>query len=204
MAEEPDDIRNGIGHTRTELTRDVDRLTDKTSPTRVARRRWTAVKEKVMGTPRHAAYSGADTARSATGTVQDAAYRAGDRATEVAHSAAGTVREAPERVARTTQGNPLAAGVIAFGVGMLTAALIPASDVEERAGQRLRDNADEILDQVREPAREVADDLKGSVKDAAGQVADTAKDAAQTTATRARESTQDAARDTRQAVNENR
>ena len=57
MAEEPDRIRNDIESTRAELTRNVDLLAEKTSPGRVARRQWGNVKEKVMGTPRQAAYS---------------------------------------------------------------------------------------------------------------------------------------------------
>jgi len=45
MAEEPDQIRDDIELTRTRLAHDVDRLADKTSPTRVAQRRWTGAKQ---------------------------------------------------------------------------------------------------------------------------------------------------------------
>ena len=49
MAEEPDRIRNEIEATRSDLARNVDLLADRTVPTRVARRRWGAVKERVRG-----------------------------------------------------------------------------------------------------------------------------------------------------------
>jgi hypothetical protein len=218
MAEEPDRIRDEIEDTRAELARDVDRLADKTSPGRVAQRRWTAVKEKVMGTPRHAAGGSrpmADTTRSAVGTVQDAASRAGDKVSETASRAgdkagetaqdvADTVREAPRKVARQTQGNPIAAGVIAFGVGLLAASLIPTTEAEKRAGQQLRENIDELPDEVREPLRESAqqlkDDVSGTVQDAAYQVKDTAAAAARTTGQEAKESAKDAAEETRRAA----
>lgn len=208
MAEEPDRIRNQIEYTRAELERDVDRLADKTSPRRVAQRRWTAVKEKVMGTPRHAADTNAGTAWSAADTVQDAAARAGDKAGEAAHQVADTVtdtvRQAPEKVARQTQGNPIAAGVIAFGVGLLAASLIPTTEVERQAGQQLRDNAGDLANQVRQPLRESAQQLKtdvsGSVREATDRVKETARDAAATTTDEAKSSARYAAEETRQAA----
>ena len=41
---------------------------------------------------------------------------------------------------RKTQGNPLAAGVIAFGLGMLVSSLIPSAEKERDAVSRLQDN----------------------------------------------------------------
>ena len=58
-------------------------------------------------------------------TVSDKASQVGDKAGEKAHDVADSVRGAPQAVAQQTQGNPLAAGIIAFGVGMLAATLIP-------------------------------------------------------------------------------
>jgi gas vesicle protein len=208
VAEESDRIRNQIEYTRAELAHDVERLADKTSPRRVAQRRWTAVKEKVMGTPRHAAYTNADTVRSAADTVQDAAARAGDKAGDAAHQVADTVtdtvRQAPEKVARQTQGNPIAAGVIAFGVGLLAASLIPTTDVERQAGQQLRDNAGDLADRVRQPLRESAQqlrtDVSGSIREAADQVKETARDAAATTTQEAKSSARYAAEETHQAT----
>jgi hypothetical protein len=53
-----------------------------------------------------------------------------------------TVREAPEAVARTTQGNPVAAGLIAFGAGLLAASLLPETDAEAASttAQRARES----------------------------------------------------------------
>ena len=166
MAEEPDRLRNDIESTRATLTRDVDRLADKTSPKRVAQRRWTTVKEKVMG-------SSQDARHAAGGTVQDVR---------------DSVREAPHAVAERTQGNPLAAGVIAFGAGMLAATLFPVTDAERRAGRQIKDNAGDLTDRAKEMAQDVKDDLSGSVHRAADEVKGTASDAAQTTREQAAQS----------------
>jgi hypothetical protein len=212
MAQEPDRIRSEIEYTRAELTRDVDRLADKTSPKRVAQRRWSAVKEKVMGTPSSTSYgpsfsttdSVKDKASSAADSVKDKASLVSDKAGEAAHSAADSVRSAPQKVAQHTQGNPIAAGVIAFGVGLLAASLIPATEIEKRAGQQLKDNAGDLADRVdlQETAQELKEDLTGTVRDAAQQVKDTAQDAARTTGDEAKSSARGAADDAKQAAHQ--
>lgn len=212
MDEEPDRIRGEIEATRTELARDVNALADRTVPTRVARRRWTATKQRmrgfsdrVMGTPAgryngdrgHRASTAADAGRHAVEQV-------GDQAKEVAGDVADTVRRGPQLVGQQTQGNPVAAGLIAFGVGLLGASLIPVSDVERRAGQRLTDHGGELIEPVRRPlaesARQLKDDLTGSVTDAAQQVKQRAAEGAQATAEQTRSSTQATVDDTRDAV----
>jgi hypothetical protein len=207
MAEEPDRLRQDIELTRASLTRDVDQLADKTSPKRVAQRRWTSVKEKVMGSSDHARHAASDTASTvqekasqATDAVGAKAHDAADAVGTKAHDAADAVRSAPAAVSRQTQGNPLAAGIIAFGAGMLAATLIPVSDAERRAGQQLRDNSGELVDRVKDVAGEVGSDLKQNASEAVAQVKETAQDAAQTTKDQAQSSAQDAASQTKQAA----
>jgi len=188
MAEEPDRLRQDIEMTRASLTRDVDLLAEKTSPRQVARRRWSSVKEKVMGTTEQARYATSDTASSAmstvqdkAGTVQDKASELTDRAGEKAHGAADAVRSAPQAVVSQTQGNPIAAGIIAFGVGLLASTLIPVTDAERRAGQELKDRSGDLTDKAKDVASEMKDDLTGSVQQAAGEVKGTAQEAVQET-----------------------
>ncbi len=225
MAQEPDRIREEIEATRAELTRDVDRLADKTSPKRVAQRRWSAVKEKVMGTPTYGtsssggatdavkdkAYAAKDKASQLTDTAKDKASdlsdtakdkasQLSDRAGDVAHSAADSVKAAPQKVVQQTQGNPIAAGVIAFGVGLLAASLIPPTEFEKRAGQQIKENSGDLTDKVKETAMEMKDDLTGTVQEAVGQVKETAKDAASTTRDEAKSSAKGAAAESKQAA----
>lgn len=207
MAEEPDRLKRDIENTRASLTRDVDLLAEKTSPKRVAQRRWASVKEKVMGTTDHAWQATGDTTSSALGTVQDKASHVGDKASHLgdvasgkAHDAASAVRNAPQAIASQAQGNPLAAGIIAFGVGMLAATLIPVSDAERRVGQQIKDNSGELTDKVKDLASEMKDDLSGTVQHAVDQVKETAQDAAHTTRDQAQSSAQDVKDQTQQAA----
>jgi uncharacterized protein YjbJ (UPF0337 family) len=159
MVEEPDRVRQNIEATRASLTRDVDLLAEKTSPRQVARRRWTAAREKVMGST-----------ESTTNKVE-----------EKAHDAADAVRSAPQAVATQTQGNPLAAGIIAFGVGMLAATLMPVTEAERRAGQELREHSGDLTEKVKDVAGDLKDDLSGSARQAVGEVRSTAQDAVHAT-----------------------
>ena len=103
MAEEPDRLRQDIENTRASLTRDVDMLAEKTSPKKVAQRRWTSVKEKVMGSSEHARHDAGDTRHRAgqglvgDSTVCDKASQVGDKAGEKAQEVADSVRSAPRR-----------------------------------------------------------------------------------------------------------
>jgi len=225
MAEEPDRIRDDIEVTRAQLAADVDRLADKTSPSRVAQRGWSTAKAKVrdvsdrvMGTAhdggstvkdktgsavdtvKDKAGSAADTVKdkagSAADTVKDKAGSAADTVRDKAGDVADTVRATPAKVSRQTQGNPIAAGLIAFGAGLLAASLLPTTELEKRAGREVRDHAEDLIEPVREPLTQAAqglkDDLGGTARDAVASVRDTAKDAVQTTKESAKSSAQDA------------
>lgn len=219
---DPDEIRREIEATRAELAGDVDRLADRTSPKRVARRgldkigsKVSSVKDTVMGTAdsagssakstaHQAGHAAADTAQQAGHAVKGAAQEAGsvvrDKATGAADSvkgaassAADTVRAAPGQVKAKTQGNPLAVGLIAFGAGLLAATLIPATDAERQAGQKLADKGSDLVDQVREPVMgavsQVKDEVTESAKQSAEEVKGTAQQAAQATKQQAKDST---------------
>jgi len=222
MAQEPDRIREDIEATRSDLARDVDALADRTVPSRVARRRWSEVKEKVrtvsdtvMGTPGNGGRKAKDTldsatdsvrstARSAADAVEQAATQTGEKASEIAGNVADTVRRAPAAVADRASGNPIAAGLIAFGVGLLAASLIPATELEKEAGQQLKQNAGDLLEPVREPLMESAQQMKesvsGSVSEAMQDIKETARDAAQATKEQATSSAREATEHTRQAA----
>lgn len=196
MAEEPDRIRQDIETTRAALARDVDRLADRTSPTRVASRKWNDVKarvrsvsDRVMGPP-----------SSAANTVQDKASDLGDTARDRASQVADAVRESPQTVARKTQGNPFAAGLIAFGAGLLAASLLPETDAERRAGREVRERAGDLIEPVKEKAEELRQDMSGSVRQATEQVKETARDAARHTTDQAKDSTREAAAETRDSA----
>src|SRR5207244_9411223 len=99
---------------------------------RRSRTAMTNVKDKIMGSTSDAY----QTAGSATSGVGDRVGARASAARDTASSAVDTVRSAPDTARRSTQGNPLAAGLIAFGAGWLLSALLPASEPEQRVASR--------------------------------------------------------------------
>src|SRR4051794_27517417 len=100
----PEEIRADIESTRRELGQDVDALADKVTPSKIVDRQknkirgaFTNVRESVMGAADDAASSMHDAGSSAASGVADAGHT----------------------IARKAKGNPLAAGLVAFGAGLL-------------------------------------------------------------------------------------
>ena len=173
---DPDEIRADIERTRAALSNDVDDLAESVKPKNVAGRQVgkvkeaaSSVKERVMGSDDDD-YSG-----SAVGTVTDRASSAKDAVGEKASDARDAVRQAPRRMKRRAQGNPLAAGMIAFGIGMLVSSLIPSTEKERETVSQLQEN----LEPVKEKASEVAKDMGESLKPAAQEAAESVKTTAQ-------------------------
>jgi hypothetical protein len=130
------------------------------------------------------------------GTATNTGQAVGDTAS----SAVDTLKGTPDTVRQQAQGNPLAAGAIAFGVGVLLASVFPASEKEKQAAGQLMDKAQPLKDelqhagqdlaeQLKKPAREAVEQVKGVATEGGQAVAATAKDAAGT----AKETAQDAA-----------
>jgi hypothetical protein len=196
MGTQPDELKSDVEDTRAHLAHNVDRLADKVTPGKAARRkadatqrRITRVKERVMG-------AASDTTASGKQGVADTAGQAGETVKHTADQVGRSVREAPDRITRQTQGSPVAAGVIAFGAGMLAAALLPTTDAEEHLGAQLREHSDELLDPVKQTAQGVAQDVKedmrGPATEAVDAVRSTAQDAARTTKQKAQDAGQEA------------
>jgi gas vesicle protein len=153
----------------------VDALHAKVSPSAVAQRKVEglksaarSVKDMVMG-PTHAV---ADGIGESTATVGSAASAMTD-----------AVSAAPNKALNSTQGNPLAAGVIAFGAGWLASTVWPASKLEREAAGQLKDTVSEhsdslvaplkeSVDHLREPAREAVESVKSATQDAVSTVKD--------------------------------
>ena len=188
---DPDVIRRQIEDTRRELSYDVDALNEKVNPARVMDRRvsnvkgrFTNVKEKVMGSASDTTSNAHGMAQNAAGSVQDAASNAAGTVQDMASSAASAVQQAPQQITAQTQGNPLAAGLIAFGVGWLVSSLLPASQKEQQLAQQaetaLRENKDTLLAPAKEAAQQMGEQLKPAAQDAVESEKSPAQDAAQT------------------------
>jgi predicted transcriptional regulator len=210
---DPDQIRRQIEGTRRDLSADVNALTEKVSPGRVVGRRVerarsavTNLKDKIMGTAQDMTYTAGDTASGAAGrvssTASSAASTVADTASSAASSVADTVSSAPQTVRRQAQGNPLAAGLIAFGAGWLISSMLPSTRKEQElasqakdvaserlqpVAQQLQQAATEVKDNLREPAQQAVESVKSTASDAASTVTEESRTAADHVSSRTQE-----------------
>jgi gas vesicle protein len=181
-----------IEATRASLSRDIDELTDKVSPARVvdrrkeaAKDRLGAVRDKVMGAAPdldavRSHLPGSGSGSSGPGLASNVSGTASDVSGRVSQGASGAVGSLGARA----QGNPLAAGLVAFGAGMLLSALLPASEQEARVAGKAVDAAKEhgqpVLDEAKSVGQQVGAELKDSALESAQQVKDTAQESVET------------------------
>jgi len=175
---DPEVLRAEIARTRSELSDNVDALADTANPKHIANRQVNKVKgaargvrEHLMGAPDDPYDSGtlgdrADSVKGSVGGLQD-------RASGVVDS----VSDAPAQVRSKARGNPLAAGLIAFGIGYLISSAIPSTEKEQEAASRLQEKAAPLTEKVREAASDAVDQLREPAQDAAASVKDAATDA---------------------------
>jgi uncharacterized protein YjbJ (UPF0337 family) len=192
---DPDQIRRDIERTQNHLSRDVDVLTEKVSPGRIVERRVNRVrdtagrwKDNVMGS---GPTSGSGGVQQAASSVSDTAAAARDNVSGAVSDAAGAVQAAPDTVRRQARGNPVAAGLIAFGVGWLVSSLVPASRREQQVAEQAKDRASELSGPLGQAATEVKDNLAGPAQQAVESVRDTATEAGRTVADEGRSAAQD-------------
>jgi gas vesicle protein len=202
---DPDRIRQEIEQTQGRLSHDVDMLAEKVTPSRIVERRVGRVraaagrwKETVMGAVPHPTHSSSVTTgthssggpglagqaqqavQQVGGQVSGVAHQVGDQASGLASSAADAVAHAPQAVRRQAQGNPLAAGLVAFGAGWLVASLLPASQRERELAEQAQQRAQELAAPLADKAKEVVSDLQQPAQQAVQQVRETAQGAVQT------------------------
>jgi hypothetical protein len=211
VGEKSTKLKQEIEETRDDLSRDVDAVAFKASPQRIvadrvesAKSRVSDLKDRVMGTT-----------HSSTESVRGSAQNATASSSQSLHSAAESARQVPGQVAtqvrERAEGNPLAAGLIAFGIGWLVSSLLPASQAETRVAQQgtqlAKDRGAPLLEQAKEQVRQIGHDVgehfepaiqeavesvKATAQQAAVEVKDHGSFAAQTVKDEARSQAEDA------------
>jgi hypothetical protein len=171
---DPEAIRRDIEQTRQSLSQDVDVLNEKVNPRYAVQRRKEAARsslsrarDRVMGSMPSMGSGNSGSAGNgygSGGTVQ----AMGDRASS-----------APDMARSQAQGNPLAAGLIAFGAGWLVSSLLPATQAEQQAARAVQERASDLAEPAKEMAKDAASQLQGSAQQAAESVRSTAQDAVQ-------------------------
>ena len=182
MTSNPSELRAQIEQTRSSLSDNVDALADQANPAHIAHRQVSKVKaaggrflDRLLGTAEDVKDAAVEGVQNAVEGVQDAASGVADRASEFGDSVAGVPRAARQQ----TQGNPLAAGVVAFGIGLLIAAAFPPSRKEKELAQAVKEQAQPLTEQLAAAGREVAQNLSEPVKQAVDSLKESATDAVQ-------------------------
>jgi hypothetical protein len=203
MDQRADELRQDIARRRRRISRNVDEVGNRVSPGRVmargsyrVRQRAIDLRDEIMGND-EPDYPWQQRESDSGGTMSQTRQRASERVSDIADEASERMQEAaeavgeiPETVRRQTQGNPLAAGLIAFGGGLLISSVFGPTSVERRAARSAQPLVEEAMDEAREVGREMAEEMKDSAQDSAEEVRDEARDAGE----RIREETSEAAR----------
>jgi len=207
MSSNPDEIRSDIEQTQQNLSTDVDALTEKVSPPRIMERRVertrsavTTMKDRIMG-------GAADRTSTTGGTLSSSASSAKDTLTSTASSAVDAASATPDMARRRVQGNPLAAGLIAFGAGWLLSSLLPATEPEQQVASQIKDLAMDkgrpLAQELSQAGQEAAQELRESAQQRAQSIQETVTDAASTVGEQAQSQAADVAghaQDARQRV----
>jgi len=172
MGQTAGQLKNDVRAKRADVSRDLDALGDKLSPGRALDRR-------------------KDSAKRGLHNVREAVMGS---TSEVA----GGITDLPRSASQRVRGNPLAAGLIAFGAGVLVASLLPRSETEQELAQSASEGVQRAAEEVRGAGEHVVADLRDSaqtalaeVKGAASESASHVTDAASSAASQVRETTSD-------------
>jgi ElaB/YqjD/DUF883 family membrane-anchored ribosome-binding protein len=193
-----EELRTDIARTRGELSETFDAMGDRVSPRRMVERRSGRVRirmlswrDAVMGSPYQPGLTG-----RASGAASDALSNVGDVGASVVQRA----QDAPEMASRQVRGNPLAAGLVAFGGGLLLATLLPPSEQERHLAGTVGEQVQPVVGHAKEAAREVSSAVQDHAKAAAGEVTDHARGAAREVQQQAAEHSQQVGQQARDAA----
>jgi uncharacterized protein DUF3618 len=157
VAQTANELEADITHTRDDMSATLDAIGDQVSPKRVVEggtrriRGWIeSARDGIMGSPEVEGYAGQ-----------------------------GGEASGPEAAAMAAQnnGNPLAAGLITFGVGLLIGSLLPATKVEQQGLSVIADKAEPAIGAAMQAASELGHGLQKSGEQAASQLGQVLTDA---------------------------
>lgn len=161
------ELRQEADARRNAIARDVELVTDRVAPGRIADRQKARLNQRISGV-RDTVFGTSDRNRFAnTGSDDDS----GTSITDKAGNAIQHAKEAiPDPVGEFTEGNPLAAGLVGLGVGLLAASLIPTTPEEQKVADRAQDSIDSAAKQLAQSGQQAAEAIKPAAEDAAAEV----------------------------------
>ena len=192
MGTQANELKSDLERQREALGDDLEAVGDRVSPSRVVERRRAAVRQR-FGRIRDKVMGRADSAHSG---MTDAASTATVKTGEATQAVKDRLSASPQAVTSATEGSPLAAGVIAFGAGLLAASLVPPTKQEQQAAEQLKPALDEAKEEAKSMAQETAEHLRPQAEDAVARVREQASSAAETVRDEASSAAQEVKTDT--------
>jgi len=159
MGTTTEELRARLAVERSDVSHDLDAIGDRVSPGRVMQRRRAAVGRRV-----------ADLKERVMGVTAEASASVQDAATAPAAAISATVREMPDAARRTTEGNPLAVGLVAFGAGLVVATLLPETRREAELAEKLQPALETTAETVGESVQESVEAVKPAAREAVTEV----------------------------------
>lgn len=190
-----EELRRQLDEHRAGVGNDLVAIGDRVSPKRVTERKTAAVRQKIGGMR--------DAVMGAKDSVADKAGETGGALGDRASDAADQVKRGPEVARQQAQGNPLAAGAVAFGAGLLAATLVPQGRREQQlVDERVQPKLTEAAEQAGTAAQETMDAVKPAAQEAVAEVQDEAREAASKVTEEAKGAASAVADDARQQADE--
>lgn len=173
-----EELRRQLDEHRAGIGNDLVAIGDRVSPKRMTERRTVAVRQR-MGGVRDAVMGAKDSVVDEAGDMGDRAGAAGGSLGDRAAGAAEQVKAGPEMARRQTQGNPLAAGLVAFGAGLLAATVVPQGRREQQwVDERVQPQLTHAAEQAGRAAQETMEAVKPAAQEAESEVKEEARQAA--------------------------
>lgn len=176
MGQTTEELNSDIAARRRALADDLDALQDKVSPSAIAQRKKQAAYSRVRGVGSKIM----GTAQSVTDTGSQAMDDTANAVSGTASAVTGTASDLADTAQEQFAGSPLAAGLVAFGTGLVIAGLMPSSQAEARVASKVVDTAKEqtgpLQDAVKSGGQQIAEQLRDEATSAAQQVKETAQE----------------------------
>ena len=163
MGTEPEELRTEIAETRADLSNTLDAIGDRVSPGRMIERRKNRMTESVQSMR--------------------------DRVMGTAHDASDTASGVPDQIRERTQGAPMLAGAVAFGIGFLVAAALPTSRAEREMAPALLEKVEPLKEELVDAGKQAAQHLAPSAQETTQAVREAATEGVRTVVDQAKEST---------------
>lgn len=185
-------LEQRVRYQRREMEGTIDEIGERISPKAMYERRKQSIRDRVTDW-RERVMGSSDYGYPDQGMGSDGESRLSQ--------AADAVTGAPDMIRQQTRGNPLAAGLIAFGAGLLAGSVLPETRAERQAVQKAEPQMRQVADEAKEMARDIGEDVKQSaqaqaeeLKESAMESAERVKEGAQEGAQSVRDDAQESAR----------